>query len=192
MLLLAPTTSIAVGKALLVPVAERRWLGLGKDRYRPSSGSRLLPTLNGPAGVLICYEDAYAGPVANGAREGAQWLINASNDGWLGPTHGADLHLAAARLAATETRLWAVRPTTTGHSALIAPDGAIVWQAPWSESGDGFIENGTIYRRKITYSGAMLHPFPSLAAAIILVVWSLKRTKSSTNQQLAGSSSLEG
>ncbi len=61
---------------------------------------------------------------------GASLLVNLSNDGWFGPTAGSDQHLAMVALRAVESRLWVVRSTTTGVSAIVDPWGRIVTRAP--------------------------------------------------------------
>jgi apolipoprotein N-acyltransferase len=57
-------------------------------------------------------------------------MMNLSNDGWFGPTAGAEQHLTMVALRAVESRLWVVRATTTGISAIIDPYGRITARAP--------------------------------------------------------------
>ena len=60
------------------------------------------------------------------ARDGATLLVNLSNDGWYRGRGGARQHLAQAVFRAVETGLPLIRATTTGISAVVAPDGRIV------------------------------------------------------------------
>ncbi|MBA2321824.1 MAG: hypothetical protein H0V89_11810, partial [Deltaproteobacteria bacterium] len=110
-------------KQLLVPGSERRLLGLGRDRYRPGTGPRLLRLADLRLHPLICYEDLFARASA-GART-ADLVVAASHDGW-NPA-AAWAHLAAARLVAVESGRWVVRPTTSGISAAIDPRGRLAW-----------------------------------------------------------------
>lgn len=105
----------------LVPVTERRWAGLGRDRYRAGDGPRGITVAGARVAAWICYEDLLPGR----ALAGAAWAVDASNDTWLAGGAGADFHLAAARLVALETGRPVVRPTTAGTSAIIAPDGQL-------------------------------------------------------------------
>jgi apolipoprotein N-acyltransferase len=73
----------------------------------------------------ICSESLSATHAIDGARLGADLLLNAGSDGWFGPGGEPAFHLAGARLRSVETRLPQVRAANTGISALILPDGAI-------------------------------------------------------------------
>ena len=77
-----------------------------------------------PAGVSICYEDAFAEEVAQ-ALPAAAFLVNASNDAWFGDSLAPHQHLEIARMRAKETQRYLLRATNTGISAVIAPTGAI-------------------------------------------------------------------
>jgi apolipoprotein N-acyltransferase len=87
--------------------------------FTPASELRLLDTNAGKAGVLICFEAVFPDLVRREVREGAEILVNLSNDAWLQSAAGAEQHLLMVRLRAVETRRWVVRATTTGVSAFI-------------------------------------------------------------------------
>jgi len=90
-------------------------------------GQRLAP--------LICMEALYPELAREAVRGGATALVNLSNDGWFAGRAGALQHLAMVRFRAIETRRPLVRSTTTGISAVIAPDGSIVASLPRGEKG---------------------------------------------------------
>lgn len=77
-----------------------------------------------PAGVDICYEDAFGNEVAD-ALPVATFLINASNDAWFGDSLAPHQHLQIARMRALETGRELLRATNTGISAWIGPDGKV-------------------------------------------------------------------
>jgi apolipoprotein N-acyltransferase len=112
-----------------VPVAEHAVLGWGKDRFEAGSEPRWLDIAGDRVGTLICYEDVLPRAVGTTAAE-AGVLLAPSNDAWLGVGRGAELHLAASRLAAVESRLWMIRPTASGRSAIIDDHGRLSWHAP--------------------------------------------------------------
>ncbi len=91
-------------------------------------------------GVLICFEAIYPELGREAAQGGASVLVNLSNDGWYRGRGGARQHLALAVFRAIETGLPLVRSTTTGISAVVAPDGAVV-----ASLGEG--ETGTLRRQ---------------------------------------------
>jgi len=93
-----------------------------------SAGSPREPpvlTLAGhPAGISICYEDAFAEEVAQ-ALPAAAFLVNASNDAWFGDSLAPRQHLEIARMRAKETQRYLLRATNTGISAIITPSGGL-------------------------------------------------------------------
>jgi apolipoprotein N-acyltransferase len=76
--------------------------------------------------VFICYEAIFAGEVREFTRNGAELLINISDDGWFGRTAAPVSHLEAARVRAVENRRWLLRDTNNGFTAAIDPYGRIV------------------------------------------------------------------
>lgn len=76
-------------------------------------------------GALVCFEDSLAAETRSLAREGAQLLVNLTNDAWFGTTAAAAQHLANARFRAVETRLPLLRCTNSGVSCQVDPLGRI-------------------------------------------------------------------
>jgi apolipoprotein N-acyltransferase len=76
-------------------------------------------------GVFICYEAIYAGEVRRFAANGAQLLVNISNDGWFGRSAAPEQHLRMARVRAVENRRWLVRSTNNGFTVSVDPYGRI-------------------------------------------------------------------
>jgi len=74
----------------------------------------------------ICSESLAADHAIEGARLGADLILNVGSDGWFGTWGEPQLHLAIAKLRSVETRLPQVRAANTGISALILPGGALV------------------------------------------------------------------
>lgn len=93
-----------------------------------SAGSKdeppLLTLAGHPAGISICYEDAFAEEVAQ-ALPTAAFLVNASNDAWFGDSLAPRQHLEIARMRAKEAQRYLLRATNTGISAVITPAGEI-------------------------------------------------------------------
>jgi len=81
-------------------------------------------------GVFICYEAIYPGEVRRFAADGAQLLLNISNDGWFGRSAAAEQHLRMARVRAVENRRWIVRSTNNGFTVSIDPYGRIFRPLP--------------------------------------------------------------
>jgi apolipoprotein N-acyltransferase len=112
-----------------VPLPE--WLpGAGLIRaivgdFTPGTNYRLMPIGNVRAGVFICIESAYPSIARRFTDEGADALINISNDGYLGPTAVMRQHLANAVFRAVENGRPLLRVTNTGITAFITPAGEV-------------------------------------------------------------------
>jgi apolipoprotein N-acyltransferase len=124
-------------KTALVPLAERAVLGFGYDRYDPGPADAPPLVVAGIRfGALICYEDALPAQVRRAGR-GADVVLAATHDAWLGPGVGVQWHLAASRLAAVTTGRWVLRPTTSGPSAVIDARGRLVWSTVFVDADKG-------------------------------------------------------
>jgi apolipoprotein N-acyltransferase len=92
-----------------------------------SPGERVEP-LDGRgyrAGVLICYEAIFPGLARRQVEEGADLLVNLTNDAWFGPTSAPFQHLAMSVFRAVETRRPLVRAANTGISAFVDTRGRV-------------------------------------------------------------------
>jgi len=122
-------------KIRLLPFGEYvplpQWLpGAGLIRgivgdFTPGANYRLMPVGNVRAGVFICIESAYPAIARQFTSEGADVLINISNDGYLGPTAVMRQHLANAVFRAVENDRPLLRVTNTGITAFITPRGQV-------------------------------------------------------------------
>jgi apolipoprotein N-acyltransferase len=120
-------------KIRLMPFGEYvplpRWLP-GSERVRgivggftPGVRYSLMPVGTMRAGVFICIESAYPWIARTFTAEGANVLINISNDGYLGRTAVMKQHLANTIFRAVENGRPLLRVTNTGISAFITPSG---------------------------------------------------------------------
>jgi apolipoprotein N-acyltransferase len=76
-------------------------------------------------GVFICVESAYPSIARRFTREGADVLVNISNDGYLGPTAVMRQHLANAVFRSVENGRPILRVTNTGITGYITPAGEV-------------------------------------------------------------------
>jgi len=94
--------------------------------FTPGADYPLMPLGGGArAGVFICIESAYPSIARRFVRDGADALINISNDGYLGRTPVLRQHLANTVFRAVENRRPVLRVTNTGISAHISPRGEV-------------------------------------------------------------------
>ncbi len=97
-----------------------------RNGFTPGNSTRPLPFKEGGIGVLICYESIFPGIARSEVRDGAEFLVNMSNDSWFGDTLAPYQHLAAAVFRAVENRRWLMRATNSGISAFVDPWGRVV------------------------------------------------------------------
>jgi apolipoprotein N-acyltransferase len=86
-----------------------------------------VPSSLGPVdfSAPICFEDAFAPLCRTFALEGADLLVNLTNDSWSRTNSAQYQHLAAARFRSIETRRSLVRSTNSGISGFVDPLGRI-------------------------------------------------------------------
>jgi apolipoprotein N-acyltransferase len=94
--------------------------------FTPGSKYTLMPLGDLRAGVFICIEAAHPGIARSFANEGADVLINISNDGYLGPTPVMRQHLSNAIFRAVENDRDVLRVTNSGISAYIGSSGRVM------------------------------------------------------------------
>jgi apolipoprotein N-acyltransferase len=90
-----------------------------------------------PLGVSICHEIVYPELVLASVRQGAELLVNVSNDGWLDAGSGVATkqHFAMGILRAVETRRYLVRAATTGVSGVVDPYGRVIGSLSANRAG---------------------------------------------------------
>lgn len=122
-------------KRVLMPFAEYypAWLALlsqrqfgGVREFSEGRPSPPLPTLAGPASVVTCNEALFPRTVRARVADGGGYLVNLANDGWLGVHRYSERVLDMVALRAIEHRRFAVRASSSGGSAIVAPSGRVL------------------------------------------------------------------
>jgi apolipoprotein N-acyltransferase len=110
---------------------------LGLRGPETSAGTEPTVLVVGAIGVgpLICYEVLFPELTRRLVRDGAQILVNLSNDAWFGSTGAVAQHLAGAVFRAIETRRPMLRSTNTGITVAIDAQGRIVARLPMNTLG---------------------------------------------------------
>ncbi|MGA1796419.1 MAG: apolipoprotein N-acyltransferase [bacterium] len=76
--------------------------------------------------VIICFEAIFPDLCRRFVREGADFLVNLTNDAWFGDTAAPYQHFDMACMRAVENRVWLARAANTGISAIVDPWGRVV------------------------------------------------------------------
>jgi len=133
----------------------------------------------GTFSTLICFEAVFPGQTRRFVANGAELLINLSNDGWYGRTEAPEQHLAMARVRAVENRRWLLRATNNGHTVAVDPYGRIVTQLEVDRRGVlaapfDFRSDRTLY----SWWGNWFAWLCVLAALVLVGAgWSMSRAK---------------
>lgn len=149
-------------KIHLVPFGEyvpfRQWLGFAGNLvadigdFTPGHEYSVGTIPGGKFGVYICYEGVFPGLVRHFTANGAQLLINISDDGWFGRTSASAQHAMMERVRAVENRRWLLRDTNDGYTMDVDPYGRTVAELPAHIRGQldapyGFRSKMTPYAR---------------------------------------------
>lgn len=110
-------------------------------------------------GTSICYEDTVPSLIRKFKKDGAEFMLNITNDGWFRNSAELDQHLAIMVFRAVENRFCVARAANTGISSFVSPDGAIY--AKLTDSNGKYREiSGTLTNRiKLIEK---YHPFYSI------------------------------
>lgn len=147
-------------KARLVPFGEFvpagfRWIRKISSEagdYAAGEGVKILQAGEHSLGVFICYESAFPDYVRQFAAQGAEVLVNLTNDGYFGRSAARAQHLLLARMRAAENRRWLLRASNDGMTASIDPSGQVWAQMPEKELRAGrlpfrYLSTRTFYTR---------------------------------------------
>jgi apolipoprotein N-acyltransferase len=129
------TLQATYGKVNLLPFGERipfsqympmlGSLDFGQANFLPGERAVVFESAAGRFGVLICFESTFSHYARDYVRDGADFLVNITNDGWFGSRRGALQHAETAILRAVENRVTLYRSANTGVSLVAEPTGRV-------------------------------------------------------------------
>ncbi len=99
--------------------------------------------------VLICFEDSVPGLVRKFVNEGAQFLVNITNDAWFKDTKAPFMHVQSSVFRAIENRKYVVRAANTGVSCFINDAGKILNSVHDKNGKETFISGVTVTRVRL-------------------------------------------
>ncbi len=94
--------------------------------FSPGTEATTGDVLGHRIGAYICYEAIFPGLVRRFPAQGAELLVNVTNDAWYGTTSAPYQHLAMAAFRAVENRRYLVRAANTGITAVVDPRGRVL------------------------------------------------------------------
>ena len=130
------------------------------------------------AGVSICYEIIFPDLIRQAVKNGADFLINITNDAWFGKSAASYQHMSMGALRAVENRVPIVRAANTGISGTIDANGAL------RDETDLFVEAAKITKitprqRGLTFYTAYGDVFSWICLVLTVVLPFIQRQQNS-------------
>ena len=153
-------------------------LNIIEDDYISGSDSVIMQINGGKLGNIICFENIYPELCRQSTLDGAEVIIEASNDSWLKDSPAMTQHLAHAVFRSVENGRYLVRSANSGISAVIDSRGNIKSQLDIDYEGTltdtvCFEDHLTLY----TKVGNILFPTLCGCLGILSVIFLIKRIK---------------
>lgn len=112
------------------------WFGFEFSQGRtPGAQTSVLELPGTQVAAYICYESVFPQIARTMTAQGAEVLVNISNDAWFGFGQGARQHFYMGTLRAIETRRYLLRDGNDGVTALVDPLGQVRSELPRGERG---------------------------------------------------------
>ena len=132
----------------------------------------------------ICFEDTFGYLSREFIRNGAELIVNLSNDAWSGSLPAQNQHLSMAVFRAVENRRSMVRSTASGQTCAIDPNGKILAMAPpfseaWLVAKVPIVTSATLYTRYGDYLGRAFTwvAFLLLISGLVLYIIGLLKSR---------------
>jgi apolipoprotein N-acyltransferase len=127
-------------------------------------------------GPLICYEGVFPEYTRRMILNGADWLVNITNDSWWGHSVGLHMHSRFMVVRAIENRCWVVRAANSGWSYIIDDYGQTREILPLDAISTmtgriDTIRDMSFFTRHGDFVGLLSFLISALLAAIFVVKW---------------------
>jgi apolipoprotein N-acyltransferase len=111
----------------------------GISEYTPGKEFTVFELPGFRFGVIICWENVFPELVRKFVSNGAQFMVNITNEAWFGKTAAPHQLVGISVFRAVENRVFVVRCANTGVSCIIDPYGRIVDRVKAENGQDIFI-----------------------------------------------------
>ncbi len=135
-------------------------------------------------GTPICFEDTFGYIGRRFTQNGAQAIVNLSNDSWSHSEVAQYQHLSMAVFRSVENRIPSIRATASGQTSVIDPNGKVTAMIePFEEAfliaDFPVVDKGikTLYTRWGDFLGVVSVVLAGLSLVFGLLFWLLKRIK---------------
>lgn len=146
--------------------------------FTPGSVKEPVPCQNFRVGVLICFESIFPILARQQTKEGADILVNLTNDAWYGKSSAPWQHLAMAVYRAVENRRSLARSANTGFSVFIDPLGRMHELSPLFEDFFGYNDLPILTTKSVfTFYGGHMTGFICLLISIFLSILAKRKRR---------------
>ena len=157
-------------------------LNIIEDDYVPGKDTIIMEIGGGKVGNIICFESIYPHLSRDSVNDGAELLVEVTNDSWLKDSPAMHQHLAHGVFRSIENGRYLVRSANSGISAVIDNRGRVVTQLGINEQG---IIKDTVYfsneQTLYTITGDMLFPLCCITLIVLITIFIIKRKKTTDN-----------
>ncbi len=155
-------------------------LNIIEDDYVAGNSSAIMSVENGKIGSVICFESIYPHLARQSVLDGAELLVEFTNDSWLETSPAMYQHLAHGVFRSVENGRYLIRSANSGISAVIDSRGKIKSTLGINEQGVitdtvPFTTEQTFY----TKTGDVIFPSVVAITLIWLIVLIIKKIKTS-------------
>jgi apolipoprotein N-acyltransferase len=117
------------------------WIDIpNTPNYSPGTEFTVFKCPNFQFGTTICWENIFADLVRRFVKNGAQFIVNITNEAWFGRTAAPYQFVSMSVFRAVENRVYVVRCANTGVSCFIDPQGRIVDRVAETDGRDLFVQ----------------------------------------------------
>ncbi len=139
--------------------------------FQPGTAIQVFPTPAGKLGVFICYEAAFPHHVRAITNQGAEVLVNLSNDGYFGRSAARPQHLLLARMRSAENARWQLRSTNDGFTASIDPAGRVIDEFTPYRLMQGRLQYATGFVSTLYTRTGDIFAWGALVTGLLLSLW---------------------
>ncbi len=153
-------------------------LNIIENNYVSGNSSEVMELNGGKFGNIICFESIYPELSRQSVLDGAELLIEVTNDSWLKDSPAMHQHLAHGVFRSIENGRYLVRSANSGISAVIDSRGRVLKTLDANKQGTitdtvYFSDELTLY----TKIGDVLFPFCIVIFTLINIILLIKRIK---------------
>jgi apolipoprotein N-acyltransferase len=116
------------------------WINVPKmGAYLSGKEYTILKLSEVPFAATICWENMFSDLVRKFVKNGAQFIVNMTNEAWFGETAAPEQFLSMNVFRAVENRVYVVRCANTGISCFIDPCGRVIDRVKDKNGKDIFV-----------------------------------------------------